>query len=333
MPKPTEPTIPQLIARNRFLVAGTLMMVLGGMLFTASEALSFGANLLRPEVVYTAAVSLVLGGVSGLLFHYLRATSVSRVTFEESRLTRREMHEMASVMARLQDTIASLDQQTRAAERSSSVWTDEEREKVVNTLSQTVQGTLSDAFLESIESKYGSAISSASQQTEIRTICEESKRRLQIEIDALTRRSNINLIIGVITTLLAVGLLAFVVLSDKVSSTDIASVLLHFLPRLSIVVFIETFSFFFLRLYKSGLADIKYYQNELTGIESRHLALEAIISNQLPEQAHPILTQLVQTDRNNGSTGTAKDQKKAASIKDIESLLSKVSDIAGKATS
>ena len=39
-------------------------------------------------------------------------------------------------------------------------------------------------------------------------------------------------------------------------------------------IFIEVFSFFFLKLYKSGLADILYYQNELTNLESKFLALE-----------------------------------------------------------
>ncbi len=101
----------------------------------------------------------------------------------------------------------------------------------------------------------------------------------------LTRRSNINLVIGVVTTLLAVGLLAYVVLPDTLSSSDVGMVLLHFLPRLSIVVFIQTFSFFFLRLYRSGLNDIKYYQNELTNLETKHLVLESLVGGVILDQA------------------------------------------------
>jgi hypothetical protein len=38
------------------------------------------------------------------------------------------------------------------------------------------------------------------------------------------------------------------------------------------VVFAEMLSYFFLRLYRAGLADMKFYQNELTTIELRFAA-------------------------------------------------------------
>jgi hypothetical protein len=53
---------------------------------------------------------------------------------------------------------------------------------------------------------------------------------------------------------------------------------MEFLPRLSIVLIIEVFSYFFLRLYKSSLAEIKYFQNEATNIEHNFVDLEAAIS-------------------------------------------------------
>ena len=76
--------------------------------------------------------------------------------------------------------------------------------------------------------------------------------RLRQQIESLNRRANLNLIIGVLTTLLAVGLLAYMVLTVSESFTDITALLSHYVPRITTVVFIEVFSFFFLRLYKSS---------------------------------------------------------------------------------
>lgn len=331
MKDPNELRLSELVLRQRYLVFGTLLMVIGGMMFTASDAIAYSLQL-RLEGVYGASAGLVLGGVSLLLLHYLRVTSTRSDV--DLTLSRRELHEQRKAIHDLYHVVHNLTTQTQIAEKASSVWSDEEREKVVATLSESVTGTLSDEFLKSIEERYGSAITSRLGQPELRDICDESKRRIQSEIDALTGRSNINLVIGVITTLLAVGLLAYIVLSDKLNSTEIGTVLLHFLPRLSIVIFIETFSFFFLRLYKSGLEDIKYYQNELTGIEARHIALEAAIGANVPSHAQSILSEFAKTDRNRVNlANSSKAAIESTNIKDLEGLIGKIADLAGKVSS
>ncbi len=65
------------------------------------------------------------------------------------------------------------------------------------------------------------------------------------------------------------------VLTVTAPFADIASLLSHYVPRITTVVFIEVFSFFFLRLYKSSLAEVQYYQNELTTLASQQIAIEA----------------------------------------------------------
>jgi hypothetical protein len=126
---------------------------------------------------------------------------------------------------------------------------------------------------------------------------EAIKTRLLSEVQALNRRGDINLMIGSVTTLLAAGILGWLVLRGVPSHTDLAELMVrYYVPRISVAIFIEVFSFFFLRLYKSGLADIKYYQNELTNVESRLLALEvAALTNGSMEL---ILRDLSSTDRN-----------------------------------
>ena len=72
--------------------------------------------------------------------------------------------------------------------------------------------------------------------------------------------------------------LSFFVLTKEVTYSSLGDFTMGFLPRLSIVLIIEVFSYFFLRLYKTSLAEIKYFQNEATNIEHNFVALEAAIS-------------------------------------------------------
>src|SRR5260370_19317416 len=47
----------------------------------------------------------------------------------------------------------------------------------------------------------------------------------------------------------------------------------YFLARLSLVTLVEAFAFFFLRLYRFVLVEVKYFRDELTGVNMRVLAL------------------------------------------------------------
>ena len=121
--------------------------------------------------------------------------------------------------------------------------------------------------------------------------------RLRSEIDALFRRGNVNLIIGTLTTLIAVGILASSILTKDLP-TDPEKLAAHLIPRITLSLFIEIFSFFFLRLYSAGLTDIKYYQNELTNIESKFLALRRAHQLQEAGPLKQILQSLASTERN-----------------------------------
>src|SRR5205823_4776936 len=100
-------------------------------------------------------------------------------------------------------------------------------------------------------------------------------------------------------------------------------------PRISVAVFIEVFSFFFLKLYKSNLQEIKYFQNELTNIEMRGLALEAALLNTQNKSTEPIVDQLIRTDRNLVPVVSSVPNKEAKQFepKDIAELLDKLSKL------
>lgn len=121
--------------------------------------------------------------------------------------------------------------------------------------------------------------------------------RLERELLDQARRGNVNLVLGIATTLAGVGILGYSVFQAPIAQSSI-ELTSHFLPRLSLVILIEVFAYFFLRLYKQGLAEIKYFQNEITNIESKYLALNVSLSCGVDEGLLKVIERLLMTERN-----------------------------------
>lgn len=111
-----------------------------------------------------------------------------------------------------------------------------------------------------------------SRELQISSLFATVQERLSVELQNLGRRSNINLIVGVLITVTATGVLVYMVTRPHPDFTSTASVLSYYIPRVTTIALIETFAYFFLGLYKSNLAEIKYYQNERTTITALEIA-------------------------------------------------------------
>ena len=136
--------------------------------------------------------------------------------------------------------------------------------------------------------------------------------RIMREISDLRLRSNINLILGMVITIGGLYLLwttvsivdtskllkQFAIEGDESNFKFLKSLILPIVPRFLLVIFVEIFAYFFLRLYKEGLSEIKYFQNELTNVESKLVSVEyAYITNSM-ESLKDGLKSLSQTERN-----------------------------------
>ncbi|WP_253377364.1 hypothetical protein [unidentified bacterial endosymbiont] len=135
--------------------------------------------------------------------------------------------------------------------------------------------------------------------------------RLRREIADLRLRSNINLLIGMSIT--AGGLYLLWSTVSMVTTSDLLkqlacqecsngkflkNLILPVVPRVSLVLFIEVFAYFFLRLYRDGLSEIKYFQNELTNVESKLAAVEFSFITNNPEGLKLSIDALSKTERN-----------------------------------
>lgn len=157
--------------------------------------------------------------------------------------------------------------------------------------------------------------------------------RLRSEIADLSKRGRLNLIIGIAITAIGVGVLAYYVLVAPPPDSEGYDFYYHITTRLSLVLLIEVFAYFFLRLYKASLTEIKYYQNELTNIELIEIAFYAAADNKFHDDMKLVIGELRTTERNKtleaGQTTVElesqkqKDETMMSLLKEVAELLKK----------
>lgn len=158
--------------------------------------------------------------------------------------------------------------------------------------------------------------------------------RFQKSIYSFSRRANINLIIGVIITLLSFAGLGYTLFQFNGEYENEQTILNYFLPRFLILAFVQVFAFFFLKNYRSNVEDIKYYQNEITNIELKSLGL---IYHSIKEDSERnndfIINELIKTDRNfvlNKGQSTVNIDKENSNSTQIESFAKEIIHLLNK---
>ena len=153
--------------------------------------------------------------------------------------------------------------------------------------------------------------------------------RIKKEIDRLNRRGGANLGIGALIAFAGIAYLGFVIINQVVGN-DMIGYIIHMLPRVSFVIVIEVFAYFFLKLYKNGFDEVKYFQNELTNIESKVLAIKFLKDVKNEELMSEVIKSLMTTERNfilsKGQTTVALEKEKLKGIED-RNMISIVKDL------
>lgn len=173
-------------------------------------------------------------------------------------------------------------------------------EQVASSLKQQLYNNASDDFIEFVERRVRSIETDKLYQSRhVMELVDQTGVRINDALISLERRGNVNLIIGGLITLAGALLLCYFVLFDKPNTNIPIEYLMHSLPRLAIIALTQVFALFFLRLYKLGLSEIKFFQNEMTTIEQRHFALSISLLQDDASVTSAILETIASTDRNN----------------------------------
>jgi hypothetical protein len=186
-----------------------------------------------------------------------------------------------------------------------------------SSLIEKLRSTLTKDVAQDIKKEFERQIATLAYIERIRQIFVNDERRLFDQIAILRKRGNLNLVIGIVTTLLAAITLVLTITFANPSSSDPQKMTIYFVSRISTVIFIEVFSFFFLRLYKSTLAEEKYYQNEITARTARQSALEAAFSGSDAVAVPKLVEMLVGVNQNESKSKKSED----VDIKELGTLV------------
>ncbi len=186
---------------------------------------------------------------------------------------------------------------TEVEEKSSSgvsvELTESERNKLISDAKKRIIGNtilLADSSLKTDISNFKKSYSLHKLHTDM-------VLRLESEIDRLNRRGGVNLAIGTTIALTGILFLAYFLYSAP-AIVDGLDFFIHHLPKLSFVIVVELFAYFFLRLYKNGFDEIKYFQNEITNIEMKVMSLKYVQEFKSEDMIKELAMHLMKTERN-----------------------------------
>nr|WP_320021240.1 hypothetical protein [uncultured Draconibacterium sp.] len=174
----------------------------------------------------------------------------------------------------------------------------QDKQEITDALKKQIEENLNKDFFKILDDNYSENVILDKRLADLLEYYENISYRVNKEILKLSRRTNLNLTIGAITTLFAVAFLGYAVLNSTLDFDNLTKFWIHFLPRISVVIFIEIFAFFFLKLYKSNLEDIKYYQNELTNIEFKIASIKTAFMIEDTELTKSLTKDYSTTERN-----------------------------------
>lgn len=195
----------------------------------------------------------------------------------------------------------------------------------LNDFYENVKKEVTEEYIKEIENKI-----KANDQTQfIDKKIENSLERLKNVNENLTKRGNLNLIIGMFLSILGLIFLGYSII-DFNHNVSIHELLIFIIPRISLVLLIELFAYFFLNLYKKSLDDLKYYQNEITNLEAKYLSLQMAKSINNYKLISSTLEQLMKTERNfilEKDQSTIELEKERLSSDNANNTLKAITDI------
>jgi len=282
----------------------------------ASVAFSFGIfypenipTIAGTRISFASAAAIAASGfaVSALLMWYLQ----TGFTYEgESAIARRIVaieHEKETILAEitaddrfsmLNAKIADIEVKVAEIAKETLSVSATDREALAKRLFELANQDAAQTYLDSVQTKFRVELRRQAKGKFADNIYSDSVDRLAAEIASLTRRGNTNLVLGSATTTIGLGLLGYFVLRTEAGNADVMNFAQHFLPRISLIILIQIFAFFFLKLYKSSLEEIKYYQNEITSLRQRQIALFAASESKSDEIVREVISVISKTDRN-----------------------------------
>jgi hypothetical protein len=242
----------------------------------------------NPLIDYTVSSSILISAIIAVVWAIRLLTIYLRPTSSENSDIDFIYEAIINLLPRLECLEATI-----GIENSDKVISNSEREKILSSLQSKLESDAMESYLQKLEELAYAKLKNDTIEQGFKGIT----TRLENEIKDLAKRGNLNLIIGIIITMVGLIALSYSVFNLPTSYKP-EELLAYFIPRVSLVFLIEVFAYFFLRLYKQSLSEIKYFQNETTNIEAKHLAIHIASRTNDPALLNRVVDELVKTERN-----------------------------------
>lgn len=265
--------------RQKLAAALALTVIMAGLAVYLLFFRSFGT---RQVPVMLTLVALI----SGFVLFYLQPSAISREQdFPQDSVFRIRYY----IDEKISDAITEL----QSSGQKGIEFSDADRSAVLSNIQAKLESESLQSYLSGIKELMLDKVRDENLDDHFQL----TRRRLGQEVLDLAKRGNLNLVLGILTTLSGLSILAYAVFNLPTSQST-PELLAYFVPRVSLVVLIEVFAYFFLRLYKQSLGEIKYFQNEITNVEAKHLALQVTLRSGNSALLSKIVEELSKTERN-----------------------------------
>jgi len=269
------------------------------------------------------------------ILEFLRTRRSGPSERKEIQRLRAEISHMKLVPQDAEASIDKLRDELNSLKEEKAIIDDKQKQEFIVTITNELKDKAAQDILDDIQSHLAKENSEKRRHEVVENHFGATIDRLKEELFVLSKRSNLNLSLGIVTTITGLGLLGTFVLTVKPVPNDAGQYITNFLPRISLVILIEVFAFFFLKLYKATLAEIKYFQNETTSIESKYLALKVAMRVSDQPNIETILEHFAKTERNfilEKGQSTVDLERSKIDQQATKDILGKITDFIGKKT-
>lgn len=198
----------------------------------------------------------------------------------------------------LEKTVVDLRSEVTRLSDSFVGMTEQKKAELVDSVSSQIKDSAGANLWQELQDKAAASFRENERDRDLSSQFAAARGRLGQEVTALGWRGNLNLALGGIATLLGLIILGYFVVVAADPSKQPVDFAIHFMPRLSLVIFVEIFAYFFLRLYKASLSEIKYFQNEITNMEAKYIALRTALNIGDTKIIGEVVAQFGNTERN-----------------------------------
>lgn len=136
--------------------------------------------------------------------------------------------------------------------------------------------------------------------SQIYSVFDNIQERLKDECNRLNKQAIINLFLCFFIAFILMSYITYtsIFVGDIKYSSTLQYFIVKYIPKIIAVTSFLTMFLYFVKLYKTNIIDVKYYQNELTNVEIKQASLKTALLSEDKEIINKVTLELLTIERN-----------------------------------